>query len=581
MTIKTAECLASAVGIQKLDLPTHRGTSYRREVDGLRAVAVLPVILFHAGFSSFSGGFVGVDVFFVISGYLITSLILSEQMAGRFSIIRFYERRARRILPALFFVMAFCVPFAWFWLMPSDMKSFSESLAAVSTFSSNFLFWSQSNYFDNGIGLKPLLHTWSLAVEEQYYVMFPLFIILAGRLGKRWMTGLMVAGCILSLVIAEWASYYRPEAGFYLLPSRGWELLFGAFAALYLLGNERPSIRTSAVSQILSFAGLALIFTAVLTYSANTPFPGHYAILPVTGTVLIILFATPETYAGKVLSSKPLVGIGLISYSAYLWHQPLFAFARHRSFVEPDASLYLFLIVVTIILAFLSWKFIETPFRRPEISRKRIFLSAGAGSAFFLALGIFGWQAGGIVRQYEPGDFALLDRDVLGRYVFDRQQKLASNPFVETAKPKILIIGDSFSGDIVNMLHESGLAAQLQLSTYTISVTCGNLYLPAGSLIENIPPSKRAGCMKTGWYSNKKLIDLMREADRIWLVSSWIGWTADLLPESVRRLRRDFGNKFFVFGKKILETSTSRNSTNCRERSGLPSASRWTRLPSK
>ena len=159
--------------------------NYRREIDGLRALAVLPVILFHAGFETFSGGFVGVDVFFVISGYLITTIILAELEQGRFSIVNFYERRARRILPALFLVMLVCIPFAWIWLLPSDMKDFSQSLIAVAIFASNILFWRESGYFDTAAELKPLLHTWSLAVEEQYYVLFPLFLMLFWKLGKR------------------------------------------------------------------------------------------------------------------------------------------------------------------------------------------------------------------------------------------------------------------------------------------------------------------------------------------------------------------------------------------------------------
>ena len=164
--------------------------NYRREIDGLRSLAVMPVILFHAGFHVFSGGFVGVDIFFVISGYLITTILVNEMDQGNFSIVNFYERRARRILPVLFFIMLLCLPFAWLWLIPTEMKSFSQSLVAVSVFSSNILFWLTSGYFGAVAELKPLLHTWSLAVEEQYYMIFPLLLLLGWRLGKRrlvWM----------------------------------------------------------------------------------------------------------------------------------------------------------------------------------------------------------------------------------------------------------------------------------------------------------------------------------------------------------------------------------------------------------
>ena len=192
---------------------------YRAEIDGLRALAVIPVILFHAGFKSFSGGFVGVDVFFVISGYLITTIIITEKQAGNFSLLNFYERRLRRILPALFVVLLFSLPLAWLWLMPSEMKVFSQSLIAVSTFSSNFLFWRLSGYFAPAAELNPLLHTWSLSIEEQYYLCFPVFFIFIWRWGKRWVWKILLTLAILSLLVAQWGSVSKPGATFYLLPT--------------------------------------------------------------------------------------------------------------------------------------------------------------------------------------------------------------------------------------------------------------------------------------------------------------------------------------------------------------------------
>ena len=191
----------------------------------------MPVIFFHAGFQYFSGGFIGVDVFFVISGYLITSIILSELAQESFSVLSFYERRARRILPALFLVMLSCIPFAWFWLTPNDLRDFGESLIAVSTFSSNFLFWLESGYFEATAELKPLLHTWSLAVEEQYYIIFPIFLFVFWRLGIKWILLILGLAFFASLLLAEWGAYNKPSAAFYLLPTRGWELLIGVFIA--------------------------------------------------------------------------------------------------------------------------------------------------------------------------------------------------------------------------------------------------------------------------------------------------------------------------------------------------------------
>ena len=197
---------------------------YRAEIDGLRALAVVPVILFHAGFELFSGGFVGVDVFFVISGYLITTILIEDIDNNRFSIVNFYDRRARRILPALFFVMLVCIPFAWMWMLPNQMNDFAKSLVAVTLFASNILFWRESGYFDAAAEEKPLLHTWSLAVEEQYYLLFPIFLILAWRFGKNrvfWMIVLMAA---ISLLLSEWGWRNQTTANFYLAPTRAWEL---------------------------------------------------------------------------------------------------------------------------------------------------------------------------------------------------------------------------------------------------------------------------------------------------------------------------------------------------------------------
>ena len=363
---------------------------YRAEIDGLRALAVVPVILFHAGFETFSGGFVGVDVFFVISGYLITTIILAELEQGKFSIVNFYERRARRILPALFLVILVSIPFAWLYLPSPEYKDFSQSLVAVSFFASNILFWRESGYFDAAAELKPLLHTWSLAVEEQYYVLFPLFLMLFWRLGKRWILIMLGLVFVASLAIAQWDAYAKPAAAFYLLPTRGWELLIGAFAAFYLSKVNRKDF-SKAVGEVGGWLGVALIIYAVFAYSKSTPFPGLYALVPTLGTVLVILFATEQTTVGKFVGNKAFVGIGLISYSAYLWHQPLFAFARQRSLDEPSHTVFLVLSGMALVIAYFSWRFVEAPFRfRSKFSRATIFILTLIGSFVFASIGYFG-----------------------------------------------------------------------------------------------------------------------------------------------------------------------------------------------
>ena len=361
---------------------------YRAEIDGLRALAVLPVILFHGGFELFSGGFVGLDVFFVISGYLITTIIISEMAEGKFSIVNFYERRARRILPALFFVMAACLPFAWLWLMPSDLKDFGQSLIAVSIFSSNILFWLESGYFDTAAELKPLLHTWSLAVEEQYYIFFPLFIMLTWRLGLKWILILLSIVFFVSLGAAQWGAYNSPTATFFLLPTRGWELLVGVFAAFYLKYNNH--LKSHSLNQVLSLLGFGMIIYSIIAFDKTTPFPSLYALIPTIGTGLLILCAVPKTMIHKLLSLKFIVGIGLISYSAYLWHQPLLAFARYRVFIELSDITVTLLCLSSLLLAYFSWRYVEAPFRDKSVySRSRVFSFAVMGILIFSVVGIF------------------------------------------------------------------------------------------------------------------------------------------------------------------------------------------------
>lgn len=374
--------------------------NYRSEIDGLRAVAVLPVILFHAGFSVFSGGYVGVDIFFVISGYLITSILVSELEQGTFSIARFYERRARRILPALFFVMLACIPFAYMWMLPSQLKDFAQSLVAVVFFASNILFWQETGYFAADSELKPLLHTWSLAVEEQYYLLFPIFLLLAWRFGRSRVLWSIVAIAAVSLLLAEWGWRNAPDANFYLAPTRAWELLAGSICA-FLTVN-----RTLKSNNVLSAIGLTAIVFAIFGFDENTPFPSVYALVPVVGTSLIILFGGQGTWVAKLLSMRGFVGIGLISYSAYLWHQPLFAFARLRSLTEPSHSLMGALAVAALVMAWATWRWIEQPFRkgaRPLLaSRSAVFAASGVVGAAFVAAGVAVHLGGGLPDRYDP-----------------------------------------------------------------------------------------------------------------------------------------------------------------------------------
>jgi len=426
---------------------------YRAEIDGLRAVAIIPVVLFHAGFDIFSGGFVGVDVFFVISGYLITTIILMEMEQGSFSVLHFYERRARRILPALFLVMMVSLPFAWWWLLPSDMLDFSQSLIAVATSSSNILFWHESGYWGGVNELKPMLHTWSLAVEEQYYVIFPLFLMLMWRFRKRWILATFLGFAAMSLGISQWAAYHFPVLNFFMLPTRGWELAIGASIAFYFLYRKRvmrSMLSHAAVDEAMGFIGLFMIVYAVLAFDSQLPFPGLYALIPTMGTALIILFASPQTMVGRILGTRIMVFVGLISYSAYLWHQPMLAFARHRSLTAPSQGLLGALVVVSFLFAYLSWRYVENPFRkRGGISRKNIFVMAILGSLVFIGIGLTGHLTGGFShRMAENGQYlqSIEDKLVGNKGLGEACDGSFASQQCKTAEyPEIAVWGDSFA----------------------------------------------------------------------------------------------------------------------------------------
>ncbi len=425
---------------------------YRAEVDGLRTVAVLPVILFHAGVSLFSGGYVGVDVFFVISGYLITGILAAELAEGRFSILRFYERRARRILPALFAVMLACLPFAWFWMLPFDALNFSRSLVAVSAFASNILFYMQAGYFAPNAEELPLLHTWSLAVEEQYYIVFPLLLWGLWRLGRRAVWGVLGGISLLSLALCHLLITSQPDATFYLIHTRAWELLAGSLVALWQLRN---GARVQNRSEIGAAFGLAMILYGIFMFDEHTPFPSLWALVPVGGTALVLLFAAQGTLAARLLSLRVMVGIGLISYSAYLIHQPLLAFARIRSITAPDPVLLLAMAALTMPLAWLSWRFIERPFRQPgALSRNAIFAGSIVGLSLFIAIGLMGHLTRGLPERLPEQVIALSPAALHKEPTSCFSSGAAVLPKCRSeGAPLVAVIGDSHNDALAGALH--------------------------------------------------------------------------------------------------------------------------------
>lgn len=403
---------------------------YRKEVDGLRAIAVIPVILFHAGIPIFQGGFVGVDIFFVISGYLITSIILEEKENNRFSIVNFYERRARRILPALTAVLLFVTVAGWGLLTPFEYREYSQSLVSVAVFSSNVFFWSESGYFAPASEQLPLLHTWSLAVEEQYYLFFPILISLFWFLRKKILFSLILFATLVSLGLSQWLSMTADtsSASFYLIHTRAWELFIGSITAFVFYFRRDPK---PIQNELLAWSGVALILYAMFMFDKYTPFPSLYALVPTVGTALVICFASEKVGVGRLIGNRLFVVIGLMSYSLYLWHQPIFAFLRIESFGEPEPQVFLIAIVIVFVLSWLSLKYIERPFRnKNKFSRRSIFiLSAGA----LILIGSFG-MLGHITNGFEER-YATVNKELINTAVPSPKRQACHTSGVGYMKP--------------------------------------------------------------------------------------------------------------------------------------------------
>lgn len=527
---------------------------YRPEIDGLRSVAVLPVILFHAGLNWVPGGFVGVDVFFVISGFLITTIIARELEQGRFSLIQFYERRARRILPALFLMLLVTTILSTIILLPYELKTYGRGLISVIVFASNILFWRETGYFAPSSELNPLLHTWSLAVEEQFYILFPMLLWALWKFRLRSVVLVLVLLTLGSLSLAELFSLRAPTPNFYLLPTRAWELLAGSLAGLYLM--RRPQI-TGLLAEIVAFTGLAAIVWSIIKFSEATPFPSLWALAPVMGTVAIIIAASPSTLAGRILTFPPLVGLGLISYSAYLWHQPLFAFARILEIDhEPSNMLMAVLVVLTLVFAWISWRFVERPFRQRDVYlRRAIFTRAGIGSAIFVVVGATFMMTDGLVQRFpeEQRDWVKTHPQEYGRYVRAAYSEIQGAPTSEDSL-NLVIVGDSFSQDFFNTITETGAFADYAKTAIYVSTRCQIHYgFPVSKIMPLVEEKDRRKCLKQ--FLTAEQVKEIRKADVVIFAAGWRDWGAERLATSIAAMELDPKISVFVVGSKSFERS--------------------------
>jgi peptidoglycan/LPS O-acetylase OafA/YrhL len=385
---------------------------YRPDIDGLRAVAVLSVLAFHIELSLIPGGFVGVDVFFVISGYLISSIVFSEIASSRFSVIGFYERRIRRIFPALFGMLAVSSVFATIYLFPAELVDYGKSMLAATVSISNLYFWRHSGYFDSPLS-QPLLHTWSLAVEEQFYICFPLFLVLVRRLFPQKLRVSVVALFLLSLLTSAVVVEHNADTAFYMLYTRAWELLLGTILSLKML----PRLQLAWLRNLASLAGAGMIAFAVHQYTQDTLFPGLSALVPCVGSALIIWAGEAgSSVVGALLSWRPFVFIGVISYSLYLWHWPVIVLRHmgmlssvnaitshsHSALLSLHRVNLLVEVTLSLLLAILSWRFVERPFRSGALRLSGRPLFALAGGVMFIYLGFSAWTvfAGGFRGRF-------------------------------------------------------------------------------------------------------------------------------------------------------------------------------------
>jgi peptidoglycan/LPS O-acetylase OafA/YrhL len=465
---------------------------YRPDIDGLRAFAIIPVLFFHAGVPGLDGGFVGVDVFFVISGYLISRLIYAELDEQRFSIIGFYERRARRIAPAFFAVSLLTFVAAALVLFPTRLVEFCKSLLWSSLAVGNVYFWQESGYFGPEASAQPLLHYWSLGVEEQFYLLFPALAMLIWKWGKARLAAVLAVIFVLSLIASELMVRHSPEAAFYLLPFRAWELLAGSLLAMRTV----PPPPTSAIATGAVTAGIGLIIASIFLLSEQTTFPGLGALLPVAGSALAIWGGQRSNTAADALGLAPLVYIGRISYSLYLVHWPVLFFATRLISETGAAARTTLIIAVSMVLADLSYRFVETPTRRrsPFWTPARIFALTATGVLIGAGLSLATILAGGFSGRLPAGAQALLAYryDRVAGYregaCFLRREQPASalaDECLPTRKPVALIWGDSHAAHFL-----PGLKPALEAKGYAVAQITASGCPP----IRGFEAPRRANC---------------------------------------------------------------------------------------
>lgn len=497
---------------------------YRRDIDGLRAFAVLGVILHHAGVTAISGGYAGVDVFFVISGFLIGGIVVTERASGRFTYRGFYARRARRILPALVAVILATLPFAWALMTPEQLRYFGGGALSTLIFLSNVWFYNRIDYFNPRAGEDPLIHTWSLGVEEQFYILLPILLLALWRTGPRVTAMALAALALASLGWTLATSRDLPLEAFYLLHTRAWELLAGVLAAL---ARPRLGAISPALRGLLATAGLVAVIASFFITPTGVPWPGDWTILPVAGAVLIMLFGDAPSPARAVLALPPVVGVGLVSYSAYLWHQPILGFLALEGWHPHGLSSTAVILVATLVLASLSWRFVEEPFRRGRIPLHLSRRVLGAGMAVIAVFAIGGHVTKGYPFRLPPEVRSVLAWSDIRPATFQkciaiRREGDRMNP--ENAcihgapgvAPRVAIWGDSHAATLAAPLGDALAAQGAALRELTMS-SCQ----PIPGLI-NVGQSRARECTA----QNGAMLDWLVTTDSVDTVVLYAFWNS-------------------------------------------------------
>ncbi len=529
--------------------------NYRPDIDGLRAVAVLAVLFYHTDIAFFSGGYVGVDVFFVISGYLITGIIVREIEANEFSILKFYERRIRRIYPALYAVIAFVFLVSAILYTPYNFKETGKSAMATIVFASNILFWYQSGYFDAPSTLKPMLHTWSLAVEEQFYIVLPLLIWLVMRFARTWLKPILIMLAALSFGLSVYYIKADVTAAFYFAHLRAWELLIGSLLAVNIL----PIPTNHNIRHALSLAGIFMIASSVSLYTHATLFPGTSALLPTMGAALILYSGMGgKSLVGNFLQTPVFVFIGKISYSLYLWHWVIIVFGKLYIITPATSADKVIWIAVSFALAVLSWKFIETPFRTNiYFSRPKIFALAGSVMAVAFAVSAAIYITDGAPQRFDQQSLSLISMSDVEWEKWDKCIKRAK--FTKTSNlcqvgdttipPQFLLWGDSHAHMFAATINT--VALEKNTSGYVASLnSCPPLV--------GVERPDRPGCLK---YNDKVFAYIQEhpELKTVILSARW-GWVAhgtgyklegdsfELVDDTIQINKRDGNIEVFEAG---------------------------------